>query len=50
MKSIFNLIYFYRGAIQYGDAMWMSAYERLNARDYIEDHLKKELKKSNPNY
>lgn len=50
MEGIFNLVYFYRGSIQYADAMWMSAYERNGARDFLDEHLKKELKKPNPNY
>lgn len=50
IKSVFQLIYFMRGAVQYPTAMNMSLIERQLAMEFIEDRLDAERGKMNPIY
>lgn len=50
LKSIFQLIYFMRGAVQYPDAMNMSLIERQLAIEFIDNRLDAERGKMYPIY
>lgn len=50
IKSVIQLTYFMRGAIQYHDMMGMSYIEREMVGSFIEHRLEDETKKMNPVY
>lgn len=50
IKSVTQLVYFMRGAIQYKDMMNMSLVERDIVNSFIEERLEKEGQKMYPTY
>jgi hypothetical protein len=50
MKSVIELVYFMRGAIQYNDMIMMSQVERDLVSDFVKENLEREAKKLHPNY
>lgn len=50
IKSVVQLAYFMRGAIQYDKMMGMTYIERELISEFIEDRLESEAKKMNPVY
>lgn len=50
IKDTVELTYFMRGAIQYNDALELTAMEREIHTTFLNKHLDKEVKKINPNY
>jgi hypothetical protein len=50
IKSIIQLVYFMRGAVQYETMMSMSSFERSMVSEFVEDRLEVESKKMYPQY
>jgi hypothetical protein len=50
IRSVMEMIYYFRGAITYDEGMLMSPFERTEAVNFINSHLEKESKKQNPIY
>jgi hypothetical protein len=50
MTNIIQLVYFMRGAIQYGEMYEMTRVEREAVSEFIEKRLEMEAKKTNPIY
>lgn len=50
LKSLVQISYFMRGAVQYEDMFNRSYAERQIFEDFIKDRLESESKKQNPTY
>ena len=50
VKSIVEIVYFMRGAIQYDDLMWRTPFEREIMADFIKSRFEMEAKKDFPIY
>lgn len=50
IRSVIELVYFMRGAMQYDDMMWRTPFERDLISRFLEERLEKESKKDFPIY
>ena len=46
IESIVSLVYFMRGAVSYGDMMWMTYGERMTIKHFLDERF--EIEKKNP--